>query len=504
MGFFWGIFNFSRCSSEVEPTIKYEEGRSLFENLNIKPNALGIAPSKYYKITDLIGQGSMGSISLAIKKGKTTEGQEQEYAIKTVILSRVSDTFIKELRNEIDVLRSLHHPNIVKAYETYEENIGNISIVMDFCSGGDLYTRQPYSERESARIIEKLLSAIAFMHSKNVSHRDIKFENIMFASTKPTAEIKLIDFGLSKAYLDDQAHFSDFAGTLTTMAPEVFTKNYTNKADLWSIGVICYMLIASRKPFRAKSRTQLAKIIMKCQYSFLPEDWKSKSNQSKDFIKKLLVIDQGKRLSAIEAVSHEWFEVNLSDEQPDESVLQRVGMELDSYKRYGTMKKISMLAIAKMSSSTQLEEMKVVFESYDTEKDGKLTYSEFKNAMLKFNYSKKELNIMFKMLDIDGDGFIEYSEFLAATVQMSSRLSEDRIYECFKKFDTDNSGQISHEELRTILGRDYSEDLVTKLVKEMDSDGDGTISYEEFFKSIQKNNLEKIRASSCDNFPSCP
>jgi len=109
------------------------------------------------------------------------------------------------------------------------------------------------------------------------------------------------------------------------------------------------------------------------------------------------------------------------------------------------MKKISMLAIAKMSSSTQLEEMKVVFESYDTEKDGKLTYSEFKNAMLKFNYSKKELNIMFKMLDIDGDGFIEYSEFLAATVQMSSRLSEDRIYECFKKFDTDNSGQISHE-----------------------------------------------------------
>jgi hypothetical protein len=198
----------------------------------------------YYQMVRMLGEGSMGSVACVQKKalavggsaytvrksgwfGKTVlrkkvpdeviDGSNHRYyALKSIIISRVSNEFLDELRNEIDILRTLDHPNIVKAYEVYESKI-NVYVVMQYCSGGDLFSRVPYSEKESAQIVRKLLSAVAYMHKHNVCHRDIKFENIMFENEDPNAEIKLIDFGLSKVYSTEKQFMSEGVGTIYTM-----------------------------------------------------------------------------------------------------------------------------------------------------------------------------------------------------------------------------------------------------------------------------------------------
>ena len=163
------------------------------------------------------------------------ESNEIVYAMKSILLSQVTqEEFIDELRNEIAILKNMHHPNIVRAIETFEFR-GKISIVMEVCSGGDLYARDPYTESDAARIVSSILSAIAYMHSRKVVHRDLKFENVLFVNTSPMSDVKLIDFGLSKVYAGDRK-LTDVSGTIYTMAPEVLMGEHTEKADMWSIG----------------------------------------------------------------------------------------------------------------------------------------------------------------------------------------------------------------------------------------------------------------------------
>jgi serine/threonine protein kinase len=157
------------------------------------------------------------------------------YAMKSILLDQMTEqVFIDELRQEIAVLKHLDHPNIVRAIETFEFE-GMISLVMELCSGGDLYVRDPYSEADAARIVSSILSAIAYMHSQNVVHRDLKFENVLFVNTSPMSDVKLIDFGLSRVYGGGQK-LTDISGTIYTIAPEVLKNNHTEKADMWSIG----------------------------------------------------------------------------------------------------------------------------------------------------------------------------------------------------------------------------------------------------------------------------
>ena len=179
--------------------------------------------------------------------------EQNTYAMKSIHLSRVTDdSFVMELKNEIDILKKLDHPHIVRAMETFEHR-NQIFIVMELCQGGDLYSRDPYTEEEAARIIGSILSAISYMHEFSIAHRDLKYENILFVSDHPKSEIKLIDFGLSKVY-GDNAQLTDGVGTIYTMAPEVLKGNYSQTADIWSIGVIAYMLLSSQMPFYGRKR----------------------------------------------------------------------------------------------------------------------------------------------------------------------------------------------------------------------------------------------------------
>ena len=186
------------------------------------------------------------------EKDQQTESTENSrpvtYALKRINKKFINEERLEELRNEIKIFRSLDHPNILRAYEAFEKE-QNISIIMENLSGGDLYSRHPYTEKQSASIIGKLLSAVRFMHDNKIIHRDLTYENIMFENSSPDAEIKLIDFGLSTKFINKNQYFTEKVGTIYSMAPEVLDEEYTSKCDLWSVGVITYMLLSGTKPF---------------------------------------------------------------------------------------------------------------------------------------------------------------------------------------------------------------------------------------------------------------
>ena len=195
------------------------------------------------------------------KDDEELQTYEVFYALKSIHLNRLSDpTFAQELRNEIQLLKTLDHPYIVRPIETFEFR-SQIYLVMELCSGGDLYTRDPYSEEQAARIIGCILSAISFMHSRHIVHRDLKYENCLFANKSPRSEVKLIDFGLSKAYSPDDGMISGGCGTIYSMAPECIRGRYNEKADIWSIGVLAFMLMSSYMPFYGKKRCAHAHVL---------------------------------------------------------------------------------------------------------------------------------------------------------------------------------------------------------------------------------------------------
>ena len=214
----------------------------------------------YYEKVKVIGEGSTCKIYAVRRKGETKneKGDDDDddnlLALKEIAKDQVDGVFLEELRNEVAILRTLDHPNIVRVYEIFESKRA-IYLVMEYCSGGDLYARIPYTEDQVAKIMTKLLSAVVYIHKHKIIHRDIKMENIMLESDKPDAEAKLIDFGLSRSYLKPTSQLSDIVGTVYSMSPQVIRKQYTSKADLWACGVVAFILLSNKWPFDGSTRS---------------------------------------------------------------------------------------------------------------------------------------------------------------------------------------------------------------------------------------------------------
>jgi calcium-dependent protein kinase len=197
----------------------------------------------------ILGSGISGVVRMV-----THRATGVKYAVKSLDLGLIETADgLHQLREEIFIMCQLDHPNIVRLEEVYESR-SEIYLVQELCLGGELFDRldeQPdyhYTERQCARIIKQLLSAVRYIHSKGIVHRDLKLENFLFSTTSPDSELKLIDFGLSKHFTHGQQHY-EAVGTPYTVAPEVLRGNYDEKCDVWAIGVITYLLLSGDPPF---------------------------------------------------------------------------------------------------------------------------------------------------------------------------------------------------------------------------------------------------------------
>jgi len=438
------------------------------------------------------------SISLPHEGPANISTYELTYALKSIHLNRVTDKiFIDELRNEIEILKSLDHPHIVRPIESFIHR-HQLFIVMELCDGGDLYSRDPYTEEDAARIVGSIVNAVSYMHRRNIVHRDLKYENILFVNESPRAEIKLIDFGLSKKYASDK-ELTEGVGTIYTMAPEVFQGNYSAKADLWSIGVIAYMLLSSQMPFYGRKRLDIVKNIMKCQYDFKGRRWKRVSAQARTFVEDLLVFDVQDRLDADQALHSIWLNKSFAAtiRGPTNLEINTTNETLKNYVNYSNLKKLALMVIAHKSTSKEIGILRKVFEKYDTRRDGMIRFEEFKKGFSQYGFSDEEVSRLFEAVDLDGTGAIRYTEFLAATIEAHGAIDEERLAEAFDRLDSDDSGYISAKNLREILGDEFPQERINAIISEADLTHDNRISYPEFL-ALWEDRHEEERSNMYD------
>mmetsp|Transcript_16724 Transcript_16724/g.31684 ORF Transcript_16724/g.31684 Transcript_16724/m.31684 type:complete len:679 (-) Transcript_16724:4023-6059(-) len=417
-----------------------------------------------------------------MEKQRKEGNYEPYYALKSIHLNRVHDpTFVNELRNEISIMKNLDHAHISKLIETYDFR-GNIYMVLELCSGGDLYSRDPYTEDQAARIISSVMSAVAYMHENDIIHRDLKYENIMFASCHAKAEIKIIDFGLSKKYFPDKPTIKEGVGTIYTMSPEVLEGESTNKADIWAIGVLAYMLLSSQMPFYGRTRSEIVEKIKNCEYDFQGKRWMQVSRQAKNFVTYLLQHDSDRRPSAEVARQDFWLNKKLSSSvrTANEEDMEAVATSIENYATHTMLRRLGLMLIAHKSTSEEIERLRKVFKKYDSRKKGSISLEDFSACLKVYGWNDDYIKHLFQCADLDGTGKIKYTEFLAAAIESTGLVTEERIAEAFDRLDSDDSGYISLEDLREILGDDVPEEYIEQVIAEADFKRDRMISYDQF------------------------
>ena len=275
---------------------------------------------RYHIDTKVLGTGHFGSVRQCIHR---VTGER--YAVKSI---SKTDPDIKHgaLAREIILLQDMKHDNIIRLVDVFEDT-DHVHLVTDICTGGELFDRiverssssSPSSdnnnnngapcldEHEAAQIIYQLLNAVSYMHENGVVHRDIKPENILFQTTDADSSIKLIDFGLSRKHDETkEPPMSATVGTPYYIAPEVLQKKYDKSCDLWSVGVIAYILLCGYPPFNGANNDATHRRVARGRYSFPSKDWKYTSREARDFIRNLLQLDTSKRMSMDEALKHPW------------------------------------------------------------------------------------------------------------------------------------------------------------------------------------------------------
>ena len=274
-------------SSKIKsPSIKITNS----EGLKIRPGNFVYQNNKAfqeeYKIGKSLGSGAFGEVRRVIHRA-TNEGRAVKIFRKDLATSASSQ---QKLLEEIGILRTLDHPNIIRVYEFFEDS-KRFYIVMEQCNGGELFEeilkRQNFGESNAATILHQLFSAVAYLHDNNIIHRDLKPENILLEEKGDIMNIKLIDFGTAVRF-ENNKPIKGAIGTAYYIAPEVLSGSYNSKCDLWSLGVIIFILLGGYPPFDGQNDEEILEKVKKGSYNFKNPIWNSISQEAKDLISGLL------------------------------------------------------------------------------------------------------------------------------------------------------------------------------------------------------------------------
>mmetsp|Transcript_9060 Transcript_9060/g.13531 ORF Transcript_9060/g.13531 Transcript_9060/m.13531 type:complete len:337 (-) Transcript_9060:288-1298(-) len=259
---------------------------------------------KSYKLGKTLGKGAYS----VVKEG-THIATGKVYAIKCVQKFNLAPDDEADLMEEIKLLHRVKHPNIIDIFQVYKEEKDCYYVVIEYMRGGELFDRivrkQYYNEKEARDLVRILLSAVSYLHEMDIVHRDLKPENLLLTTSSDDANIKIADFGFAKSL--DGGYVNTQCGTPAYVAPEILrNKPYGTSVDMWSIGVIIYILLGGYPPFHGSDQARLFRRIRSGSYKFHPEYWSGVSNEACDLIRKLLTVDVSKRITAAEALNHPW------------------------------------------------------------------------------------------------------------------------------------------------------------------------------------------------------
>ncbi|KAL8045247.1 hypothetical protein ABFX02_08G100600 [Erythranthe guttata] len=445
---------------------------------------------KKYNIGKLLGHGQFGYTYVAIDKSNG-----DRVAVKRIEKNKmVLPIAVEDVKREVKILKALAgHENVVHFYNAFEDD-SFVYIVMELCEGGELLDRilskkdSRYTEKDAAIVVRQMLKVAAECHLHGFVHRDMKPENFLFKSPKEDSHLKATDFGLSD-FIRPGKKFQDIVGSAYYVAPEVLRRKSGAESDVWSIGVITYILLCGRRPFWDKTEDGIFKEVLKNKPDFRRKPWPGISNAAKDFVNKLLVKDPRARLTAAQALSHPWVrEGGEALEIPlDISVLSN----MRQFVKYSRFKQFALRALASTIDEGELADLRDQFDAIDVDKNGSISLDEMRQALEKdLPWKMKDSRVVeiLQAIDSNTDGLVDFSEFVAATIHVhqleehNSEKWQQRSLAAFQKFDVDRDGFITPQELKMHTGLKGS---IDPLLEEADIDKDGRISLHEFRRLLR-------------------
>ena len=446
-----------------------------------------------YEFGPELGSGAFGCVRIAVHKPSTTER-----AIKTLKKERVLKDSNSKLQfySEIEILKEIDHPNILKIYEYYEDS-KHFHIVTELLKGGELfeylYSTETLSESVAAHFMVQILQAINYCHSKGIVHRDLKPENLLLDVKGPKGILKVIDFGASTVY-SGEGHLNARLGTCYYIAPEVLNRSYTEKCDIWSCGVILYIMLSGHPPFYGKDDKEILSKVQRGNFSFNSSEWANVSAEGLDLVTQMMQYDPKIRLSAEGCLQHPWFQINKNSA---ETSIPRVSV-INNLRKFTASQKLQHAVITFISSQLvskkEIRQLAETFKTIDKNGDGKLSKDELLEEFVKnmsLDEAVNEVDRILETVDSDQNGFVDYYEFLSATIKKENLVSMKNLETAFKMFDTDGNGIITAQEIKEIIGDDIdSEGIWEDIVKKVDQNGDGCIDLKEF-KDMMIELLEK-------------
>ncbi|XP_023890107.1 calcium-dependent protein kinase SK5 isoform X1 [Quercus suber] len=440
-----------------------------------------------YTLGRKLGQGQFGITFLCTEKSTGNK-----YACKSIPKRKLlyAEDYDDVLR-EIQIMHHLsEHPNVVRIRGTYEDIVA-VYLVMELCEGGELFDRivkkGHYSEREAAKLIKTIVEVVQTCHSLGVMHRDLKPENFLFHSVDEDAALKATDFGLSVFYRPGQT-FSAVVGSPYYVAPEVLRKHYGPEIDIWSAGVILYILLSGVPPFWAETEKGIFREILQGKLDFHSDPWPVISESAKELIRKMLDRNPKKRPKAHEVLCHPWI---ADDNAPDKPIDSAVLSRLKKFSAMNKLKKMALRVIAEKLSEEEIGGLKELFKMLDTDNSGTITFDELKEGLKRVGSElmESEIKDLMDAADIDNSGTLDYGEFLAATLHLNKLEREENLLSAFSFFDKDGSGYITIDELQQACNEfGLSEVHLDEIINEIDQDNDGQIDYGEFAAMMRKGN----------------
>mmetsp|Transcript_47536 Transcript_47536/g.136247 ORF Transcript_47536/g.136247 Transcript_47536/m.136247 type:complete len:652 (+) Transcript_47536:19-1974(+) len=449
----------------------------------------------HYDLEDkILGEGAFG----VVRRGfiKATGAVR---AVKTINKKRMGTQQVV-VKQEIEIMKMLDHPNLLMLFEVMEDAT-DMYLVLEMCSGGSLQSRikrAPLKESTAAVVMQQILRAVLYLHKHKIVHRDLKADNCLLdkAGSLDRATIKVADFGLS-CNLEFGKMLTRPAGTPTHMAPEVFAKRYTQAADVWSCGVICYGMLCGYMPWLGSSRENLAMKISTTSVDFNSQEWVDVSQNAVDFIIKTLSKTPKTRHTALKALADKWITSN-EPKVGRVKLPRKVIEDLRRFRCKNRFKRAALHVIASMLPEEDIKEQRRAFIQLDRDGDGFFTVKELSDALRSMAFApvsgdfaseKKEqqrcMNSVPSVVSSTAEDGYTYTEFLAATVDMKRALTAGHCQAAFSSFDKNKDGSISISELATgkMLGQLTAEEIV-QTMEALDMDGNCELDYDEFVKMM--------------------
>ena len=403
---------------------------------------------KTYEYLSILGSGAFAKVRLF----RNIHYKNLKYAIKTLKKEGISKPLYDCIKLEVNILRRLDHPNIVKYYESFEDDV-YLHIVMEYLEGDDLFTiisqrnHNKFTEKDMIKIMHQLFKALVFIHNKNIVHRDIKPENILFSQKDDYSTLKLIDFGLATTTMRKD---KKSCGSPYYMSPEIINGRFCPKTDVWAAGVILFLMLTGKFPFQGNPNTgDIFDNIMKQE---IPIDILKKSRCSSeaiDLVTKLLAKDDNERLSSEEALEHCWF-TKYDSIKHTSSISMETVETLRDFSNKTIFQKEVLFFIAKIAKEEEIKQLKELFNQLDENNTGVLTINEIKYVFKKvgIKLSEEEMKDIWEGLDFHKDGMINYTEFLAGMISSVMSDKEEKLQSAFNYFQNMNDeGYISYDSL---------------------------------------------------------